>query len=127
MTNTGGLLGIFLFAFLSEQLNYFWRNFIVRNFQKHFRSKPYQPRQKKIFTRRSRRIVGIKSKYGLAGIAFTTPVLLSIPVGAFLVVRYFGKQTNRFFYLAGANLIWSIIYVLFYEFFYEIYLEIFPG
>lgn len=124
-TNIGGLLGIFLFAFLSEQLIYFWRNYIVNRFHIRFRSEAYEPRQKKVFTRRNRRIVRIKSKYGLAGIAFATPILLSIPVGAFLIVRYFDKKPNKLIYLAGANLIWSVLYAFFYAFFYEFYVSLF--
>lgn len=123
-TNLGGLIGIFVFAFLSEQLIFFWRNFVVSFFRKQFRDPEFEPKKRKIFSRRSRRIVRIKSKYGLAGIAFATPVLLSIPVGAFLIVRYFDRKPNKLMYLAGANLIWSFLYAFFYAFFYEFYLQI---
>jgi hypothetical protein len=122
-TNLGGILGIIVFAFLSEQLIFLWKNYIVSFFQKNFRSPDFEPRKKKVFSRRNRRIVKIKSKYGLLGIAFVTPVLLSIPVGAFLVVRYFDRKPNKLIYLAGANLIWSFLYAFFYAFFYEFYLE----
>ena len=71
---------------------------------------------KKIFTRRNRRIVLIKQKYGLVGIALITPFLLSIPVGVFLVVRYYRTSNTKFLYLIGANLLWSVIYTGFYMF-----------
>ncbi|MEZ5067446.1 MAG: hypothetical protein R2847_02715 [Bacteroidia bacterium] len=35
----------------------------------------------KIFTKRNRRIITLWRKYGLFGIAFITPVILSIPIG----------------------------------------------
>lgn len=123
-TNIGGLLGILVFAFLSEQLIYFWRNYLPNLFRNGSgKSVPEVLPNRKIFTRRSRRIVRIKSKYGLIGIALATPVLLSIPIGAFLIVRYFDNKPNKLIYLAVANLIWSILYAFFYAFCYEFYLS----
>ena len=78
---------------------------------------------KKTFTRRNRRIVRIKQKYGLTGIALITPLLLSIPVGVFLVVRYYHSSKSKFLYLIAANLIWSIIYTGFYMFWEELLLR----
>jgi hypothetical protein len=52
----------------------------------------------------------------LLGIALITPFLLSIPVGVFLVVRYYHASKTRFLYLIGANLFWSVIYTGFYMF-----------
>jgi hypothetical protein len=50
------------------------------------------------------------------GIAFTTPFLLSIPVGSFLAVRYYPKSKWRFTFLVSSNLLWSVIYTSFYMF-----------
>jgi hypothetical protein len=69
---------------------------------------------KKIFTQRTRRIVRIKQKYGLIGIAVSTPLLLSIPVGVFLVVRYYRSSRSKFLYLIASNMAWSAIYTSFY-------------
>jgi hypothetical protein len=112
-TNVGGALGIYFFAFLSEKLISWWK----RAFRKSNRTILEDEQQvKKIFTRRNRRIVRIKQKYGLMGIALITPFLLSIPVGVFLVVRYYRTSKTRFLYLIGANVIWSVIYTGFYMF-----------
>jgi hypothetical protein len=73
-------------------------------------------REKKVFTKRNRRIIRIKQQYGLVGIAFTTPLLLSIPVGTFLVVRYYRTSKTKFSYLIASNLFWSVIYTAFYLF-----------
>lgn len=112
-TNLGGLLGIYFFAFLSEKLIAWWN----RTFR---RSEPQTAvngqKEKRIFTRRNRRIIRIKQQYGLIGIAVSTPFLLSIPVGAFLVVRYYRHTHSRFLYLISANLLWSVIYTGFYMF-----------
>jgi len=122
-TNLGGLLGILVFCFLSEQLIFLWRNYIIFLLKKVFKSTNHESSGRKIFTRRNRRIIRIKTRYGLPGIAFVTPVLLSIPIGAFLVMRYFGNKPNKLIYLAGANFIWSLLYTFFYVFCYEFYVE----
>ncbi len=79
-----------------------------------------QDRKKKIFTRKNRRIIRIKQRYGLFGIAVTTPFLLSIPVGTFLVVRYYRSSKIKFTYLIVSNLVWSVIYTVFYMFWDEL-------
>lgn len=108
-TNIGGFAGILFFAFLSKQLLAWW----ARTF------KPKQSK-KRIFTKRNRRIVRIKKRYGLAGIALSTPILLSIPIGVFLAWRYYRNTKLKLAYLAGANFLWSVIYTLFYTFFGEL-------
>lgn len=125
-TNVGGLIGIYFFARVSEVLIRWWN----RTFRPHrasgdgngnsrseeLISAQGNSRRKRIFTRRNRRIVRIKQRYGLIGIAATTPLLLSIPVGTFLVVRYYRTVRAKFIYLASANLVWSVIYTSFYIF-----------
>jgi hypothetical protein len=112
-TNVGGIAGVYFFAFLSEKLLVWWKRF----FRRSIRKKPNDPLQvKKIFTKRNRTIVRIKQRYGLIGIAFTTPLLLSIPVGVFLVVRYYHSSKTKFLYLIGSNLVWSVIYTGFFMF-----------
>ena len=112
-TNVGGIAGIYFFAFLSEKLIAWWK----RTFRKSNRSILEDEQQvKKTFTRKKRRMVRIKQKYGLIGIALTTPFLLSIPVGVFLAVRYYRTSKTKFIYLIGSNLLWSVIYTGFYMF-----------
>jgi hypothetical protein len=101
-TNVGGIVGIYFFAFLSGKLILWWN----RTFNR-------PRRNKKVFTKRNRRIVRIKQQYGLVGIAVITPLLLSIPVGTFLVVRYYHSSRTKFLYLIASNLFWSVIYTVF--------------
>jgi hypothetical protein len=119
-TNVGGIAGIYFFAFLSEKLINWWK----RTFRRSNRSiLEDEQQEKKIFTKRNRRIVRVKQKYGLIGIAAITPFLLSIPVGVFLVVRYYRTSRTKFFYLIAANLVWSLIYTGFYMFWDELLLK----
>ena len=92
----GGFVGIYFFAFLSGKLIAWWD----RNFRSsRLSSDADEEHKKKVFTKRNRRIVSIKQKYGLIGIAVSTPFLLSIPVGVFLVVRYYRASRIKFLYL----------------------------
>jgi len=100
-TNVGGILGVYFFAFLSGKLLSWWKRTFRRS-NKNILSDEQQV--KKIFTRRNRRIVRIKQKYGLTGIALITPFLLSIPVGVFLVVRYYRTSKAKFLYLIAASI-----------------------
>ena len=119
-TNVGGIAGVYFFAFLSGKLIVWWK----RAFRRSNRNILEDEQQvKKIFTRRNRRIVKTKQKYGLPGIALITPFLLSIPVGVFLVVRYYRASKMKFLYLIASNLIWSIIYTAFYMFWEELLLN----
>lgn len=111
-TNVGGIIGIYFFAFLSDKVIAWWN----RTFRKKRMELKSRGEKKKIFTKKNRRIVRIKQRYGLFGIALSTPFLLSIPVGTFLVIRYYRSSRVKFAYLIGANLIWSVIYTLFYTF-----------
>lgn len=111
-TNVGGILGIYFFAFLSDKLIAWWN----RNFRKSRSKGSDESGDKKVFTKRNRRIVRIKQKYGLIGIALSTPIVLSIPLGTFLVVRYYRSSRTKFLYLIVSNLAWSIIYTGFYIF-----------
>ena len=106
-TNIGGVLGTLIFTFFSDFLIKFWNKYWPEKLKFHRKTR-------KIFTKRNRRYVKIKLKYGLFGIVMLTPVILSIPVGSFLIVKYYGiKKTNIIYMIAGV-IFWSFVYTLFY-------------
>jgi hypothetical protein len=106
-TNIGGLLGIIVFRFLSIALINLYNAYWPEKLKRH-----REPAKK--FTRNNRRLVQIKARYGLYGIAVLTPVLLSIPVGTFLVAKYYGQNKFSYLYLLFSQLIWSVIYTFVY-------------
>ena len=111
-TNVGGILGFYFFAFLSDKLIRWWNKVVGKK----LKPEGSPAKKKKTFTKKNRRIVRIKQKYGLIGIALTTPVLLSIPLGTFLVVRYYRSSRIKYMYMIVSIIIWSFIYTLFYTF-----------
>lgn len=130
----GGMLGVFVFTFFSEQvmklvhyLKHHGKKMISR---KEIYSKPEadvdvpveiqytyieNEKQKKIFTKRNRRLVKIWKQYGLAGIAFITPCFISIPVGTVIANALESNRKKIFLYMFISVIFWSItIHSLFY-------------
>ncbi len=114
-TTAGGILGILFFYFLSK-----W---IIRQYNKlcpvvfsYFTGEKVekakkilncdQPPKKK-FTRKNKIIINIRRKYGFFGIIFLTPILLSIPIGAFLAQKYYSKKANVLVYMSISIVLWS--------------------
>jgi hypothetical protein len=101
-----GTLGISVFIWAGEWLNK-WIDKLTERLRK---NKPRK--KKKLFTPAKRRMVRIKNRYGLAGIAFLSPVLLSIPVGVFLALRFYGNPKRIFLFMISGVFFWSIILAL---------------
>jgi len=106
-TNSGGIIGTYVFMYLSEFLIRIWNKYWPQRLKRN-------KRKKQVFTVRNRRIVRIKMKYGLWGIVILSPVLLSIPLGSFLMVKYYGLKMKNMLWLLSGQIVWSVIYVMFY-------------
>jgi len=60
--------------------------------------------------RKKRLFVKFRNKYGFIGIIIATPILLSIPIGAFLLNRYYSGRKHVFAYMIISILGWSLIF-----------------
>jgi len=60
--------------------------------------KESKKKNQKIFSKRNRFIVKTRTTYGKWGIMLLTPVALSIPIGAFLLRKYYSDQPNTLLY-----------------------------
>ncbi len=95
----GGVFGVCLFFFFGTKIIKFFPNFF----------KPIS-KKRKIFTKKNKFYVKLIKKYGLIGIAFFSPILISIPVGAFLAARFFANNKMvvlLYFFLSV--LFWSFV------------------
>jgi len=63
----------------------------------------------RLFTRRNRTIARIKKTYGLWGIVLTTPLLLTIPVGAFIASKYYSHQKHIVLYMIISIVGWGLV------------------
>lgn len=106
-TSSGGIFGVFSFMFISSfLLNLI--NLIVFRIKGKREPQKEKPK-KKIFTRKNRMYVKIIRKYGLPGLAFLTPTIISIPVGTFLAVRFFPNKLKVFVFLSSSVVLWALI------------------
>ncbi|PCJ24911.1 MAG: hypothetical protein COA97_08815 [Flavobacteriales bacterium] len=90
----GGFSGVSFFYYFSNWAN----NLINRLFQK-----------KKVFSKTTRRFIKFKNKYGLIGISFISPIIISLPVGSFLASRFFSKKKYTLFIMLVGVVFWSLI------------------
>lgn len=104
----GGITGNVLFTYLSAA--------IIKKIH-NYRAKRHLIHKKQIFTKFNRRVIHIKQRFGLYGIAFITPLFLSTLFGAFLAERFFKDKKKIILYLSISTLFWELllysIYLLF--------------
>ena len=103
--NLGGVLGLLGTMYLSKFIIYSWETYVRPLYRK-------EPREKKVFSKRNRRIVALLTKYGFTGLVILTPVLFSIPIGGFLMTKYYGIRLKNIGWMAMGLLAWSFIYTL---------------
>ena len=99
-TSSGGIVGVLIFVNASDYLLKKWKE----RKSHHKKITPF----KRNFTRKNKLIVNTKRRFGLLGIAFLTPLLLSIPIGSFIALRYFKNKKRVLIYLFGSVLFWSV-------------------
>lgn len=88
VTIAGMMSSVLLFSFLGREI----KEKIQPLFQK----------EKKIFSKKNRKIVKIWKRYGEIGIAFFTPLIFT-PIGGTLILVSFGTRRSRIFY----HMLWS--------------------
>ena len=74
LTISGGMAGVFAFIILDKIAIRLWRRY-------------RKPITRVKFTKTRRLIVKVRSTYGLAGIAFLTPLLFQVPIGTIIALR----------------------------------------
>ena len=70
---------------------------------------------KKLSFRRRRFLVKLRNVYGLPGIAMLSPVLITIPIGCLLAIKYYRNKTLVLLYFMAAIAFWSAVIFLFKE------------
>jgi uncharacterized membrane protein len=95
----GGSMGVLFFAFFSEK--------VMLIYYKFFPKKNKEDKEKKE-TIKQKMIRKALDKYGLYGLAFLTPVFLSIPFGTFITLRYFPNKMKTLPYLFLSVFLWSL-------------------
>lgn len=112
----GGIGGFLFFYYLSRHAIRLFNNFIplfsrwIPLFIKMRLQTVREKRKKsKIFTRRNRFLAKFKRSYGLFGIILTTPLFLTIPIGAFLANKYYSKRKYVVLYMILSIVGWTAV------------------
>ena len=113
ITLAGLMTSVVLFTFLGEKI----KTQVLPIFIK----KP------KKFSPKSRRMVTIWRKYGIIGVCFLTPLILSPPGGAFLVSAVGAPRKQVFLYMLLFGIFWSVIWTFSVDWLIDIGLLRFKG
>ena len=105
----GGISGIVLFTYMSDAILKAIHN---------FRAKRNLIHRKRIFTRGNRKIIRIKQKFGLGGLAFITPII-GTPVGCFIAERFYRNKRKVIVYMSISIIFWSLLLYFLVLFFYD--------
>ncbi|MCH2214430.1 MAG: hypothetical protein MK086_04585 [Flavobacteriales bacterium] len=68
---------------------------------------------KKIFTKRNRLVVNVKTKFGIIGLTFLTPCIISIPIGCIIAAKFYHHSKLTVPLLLSFSVIWSFILTIF--------------
>lgn len=115
VTSAGGFVGVVFFVYLSERL-------IIAAKKIRAKRQDKKPKEKKIFTKKNKFIISVKTRFGLIGIVALAPVLISIPLGCYLAVRYFKNKNKIISYMIVSVLVWAIISVPVFDYFGDLLL-----
>jgi uncharacterized membrane protein len=102
VTSLGGILGCTIFVMLSDKI------VLLLKKRREKRCREGKVHEGKKFTKKNKLIVNVKRRFGLVGIAFLTPFILSIPIGCFLAVRYFKFKQKILIHMYVSILFWSV-------------------
>ena len=106
LTGTGGCIGTVVFYLGGARVLEWLRLLRVR---KRARAISSGQQPKRIFTRTNRMIVRMKRGYGVKGLAFILPPILSIPITSLLAAKYFRHDRRTLPLLLSSVVIWSVV------------------
>lgn len=111
ITTGGGIAGIFIFYFSGHFIARWWQHNMAK-IKSFFTRRPvsdFEGENRRVMTRTNKLIVRIKKRFGLAGIAFITPCIISIPVGTLVAVAFYRKRKPVLLYLLVSLVLWSFV------------------
>lgn len=110
ITTAGGVAGAIVFANISEWVLDKWHAFRNRYFP--YRNHKQVPESK--LTKK------IREKWGLYGLAFFAPFILSIPIGTLLSVHFYHDKQKVISYMIVSIVLWDLFFYYFYNYLYPL-------
>lgn len=119
----GGIAGFFFFYHMSghaikqiHHLKTFLRKHTPHSIRLRFRQLMSWRKNitgERVFCKRNRMIARFRAKFGLFGIVVLSPVILSIPIGAFLLNKYYSNHKMAKPYMVLSIVSWTAVFVAF--------------
>lgn len=91
----GGMIGVLLFTYLTVPVKAFYKRLF--------------PKKARKFTKLNRRIIRVRQRFGLWGIALITPPIFSIPVGAIVASSMYSNKKKVLATMFVSVLFWSVL------------------
>lgn len=119
-TSVGGVLGVLFFFMLSKILINIYVKFyrttvrekilqLAGRIGKRHIAERYLPKQSRVFTRQNKIIAWIRSRLGFFGVIVLAPILFSVPLGTFIVMRLYSGKKYLPVYLSASVVAWSLV------------------
>ena len=112
ITTAGGMAGIIVFVFFGHFVLSKWGVFIYlikRIYKSKEKLEEERNKPRKKFNWKTRFIGRVKRRFGLIGIAFVTPCIISIPIGSVVAVGIYRKKGKVFSYITASLVFWSFV------------------
>lgn len=93
VTFLGGMAGIFVFTYFGHMINRWWAS---------------RKKNRKIFTKKNRRLVRLRTYGGLPIVALLAPIILSIPGGCILATTFVTDRRKIILFMFGSLLLWGV-------------------
>ena len=112
VTTVGGVAGVVTFVFFGDFVISKWSAFIylikrIYKTREQIRNETKHPKKK--FNWRSRYVARVKRRFGLIGIAFVTPCIISIPIGSVVAVGFYKNKLKVLAYIFCSLIFWSFV------------------
>ena len=98
-TFIGMMITVILFTSFNKQINGLTKRFFIK-------------KDRKVFTKKNRRFVKVWNQYGLKGVAFLTPLLLT-PIGGTILANSFSSDKKQIIQFYGHQ--WFILVICDYD------------
>lgn len=96
ITISGGITGVVVFTYLSDWITHKLKDKVAK-------------KNKKKFTLTNKIIVYVKKYFGLIGISIITPLILSIPLGVFIAVRFYHDKNKVIRFMFVSITLWAVV------------------
>lgn len=96
LTIAGMMTTVLVFSFIGREFSKWW-------------SKRQREKHKPVFSKKNRRIIKIWKNFGVVGVAFLTPILLTPIVGTVVAALFGAPRKQIFIHMLWSAVIWSAL------------------